>query len=419
MHPFKISLSSVLLFALAVPFIMMYRISPGETPYWLFGIIFFVLIGNIAIDSYKEKIKKLYLYKQIIMWLIILATIGAGFYSAIVVRHQTAPVYMIHDIVLQQEAAIRFLIHGQNPYATNYFGTPLEAWNYSATEVNPALYHFVMEPFYLLFSIPFYFLSVQAFGFFDGRIPLFFLFFVILFYIAKLIKDPEQRMLFIILMAFNPAQLGYTLEGRSDIFMFGFLFVGLYYLFKNKDFLSGIFIALAFAVKQSVWPIFPFYLWYLYGKNKSVPATLKSLVPFFVVFLGLTLPFYIWNQKAFLDSTVLYLSGSTPHSYPISGYGFGMVLHSLGIIKDVNKYYPFILWQLGLCVPVFLYMFFTIKKSLSVKTLILLYGILLFLFWYFSRYFNNSHVAYLTVIFITAYFWPASQRGEPEESTDK
>jgi hypothetical protein len=426
MQSLKISFSSILLFILVVPFIMTYRIGPGETPYWLFGLIFAAIIGNLLVDVYRENIKKYFLWKQIILGFVILATIGMAFYSSIVVRRQTAPTYMIHDIILQQESAIRFLIHGKNPYATSYFGTPLEQWNYSATDVNPALYHFVMEPFYLLFSLPFYFASTRTIGFFDGRMPLFFLFFLIFFYIAKLIRDPEQRMLFIILMAFNPSQLGYTLGGRSDIFMFGFLLAGLYYLYNNRNLLSGIFMALAFAVKQSVWPIFPLYAWFLYAKsrqnlsiNKSIIKTLKLLMPFTVVFLTITLPFYFWDQKAFIDSTVLYLSGSTPNSYPISGYGFGMVLQSLGFIKDTNSYYPFIFWQLGICIPVLLYFYSTIKKSLSVKLLIFLYGILLFIFWYFSRYFNNSHVAYLTVVFMTAYFWPTSAGGESEKNIKK
>ena len=39
---------------------------------------------------------------------------------------------------------------------------------------------------------------------------------------------------------------------------------------------------------------------------------------------------------AFLESTILFLSGNATHSYPISGYGLGMVLNDVGIIKDIN-----------------------------------------------------------------------------------
>ena len=139
------SLSGVLLFALVVPFIMTYRLSPGETPYWLFGIIF-VLLGAFLVIKNRR-------FGDILLWITIVTVIGSAYFSAIVVRHQTAPVYQIHDMPLQLESAIQFLLSGKNPYATTYFGTSLELWHYSDTEVNPALYHFVMMPWYLLLSL--------------------------------------------------------------------------------------------------------------------------------------------------------------------------------------------------------------------------------------------------------------------------
>ena len=402
----KISLSSVLILCLAIPFVMGYRISPGDTPYWLFGLIVLALFFNIFMDLIKIDREKYYFIKFFLLWFIILSTIGAGFLSAIIVRYKGAPVYMIHDIILQLEAAIHFFVKGINPYATTYFGTFLEQWHYSDTQVNPALYHFVMEPFYLLFSIPFYAASVRLFGFFDGRMPLFFLFFLMLINAFILIKDKEKKLLFVILLTFNPAMLSYTLEGRSDMFAYAFLFLGFYLLHKQKYLLSGIPIALSFAVKQSVWPIFPLYFAFLYFKNKALKKTLKELSLFFFVFLAIVLPFFAWNPKAFIDSTILYLSGSVLHSYPVSGYGFGMVLHELGIIKDLNAYYPFWIWQLLFGLPLSVILIKYLRKNTSINKLILFYGLFLFVFWYFSRYLNNSHFGYLSVIFITAYFWP-------------
>jgi len=402
----KISLDSVLLFALVIPFIMTYRIGPDETPYWLFGLIFLGLMSYIMLDICKLAQNNIFRFKQIILWLLIIGVIGGAIFSAIVVRHRVHPIYMIHDIIIQQEAAVRFLLHGINPYATTYFNTPLAQWHYSDTEINPALYHFVMEPFYLIFAIPFYLVSNRMFGFFDGRIPLFFLFFAMLFMASKLVKDKSKKLLFIILLAFNPAILGYTLEGRSDIFMYAFLFLGFYLLHARKYSIAGIPIALAFAIKQSAWPLLPFYFAFIYFKNKDLKKTVQELLPFLIVFAGIVLPFFIWNPKAFLDSTIFYLSGNVLHGYPISGYGWGMVLTQLGIIKDANQYYPFQVWQVILGIPLLLILLKNLKNNLTVDRLILVYGIFLFVFWYFSRYFNNSHLAYLSVVFITAYFWP-------------
>jgi len=398
----KISLSSVLLFCLVAPFIMTYRLGPGETPYPLFGIIFFLLLVFFVFDLCRKK--KL---KDIFIWLIIILVIGSAYYSAIVVRYKTAPVYGVHDIILQLESAIQFFLQGKNPYKMTYFGTPLEQWHYSDTEINPALYHFVMMPWYLLFSLPFYFLSISFFGFFDGRMPLVFLFGFLLVLAWKLLAGNRQRGLFITLLAFNPATLGYFLEGRSDFFAFSFLFWGFYLLEKKKYNLAGIPMALSFATKQSIWPIFPFYLAFLWlNSGKNLKQTIKNLMSLVLVFAIIVLPFYFWNPKAFLDSTLFYLTGQTLKSYPVNGYGWGMVLYRLGMIDNLYRYYPFWFWQLGVGLPLFFFLYRWLTKSATVDRLIVCYGIFTFVFWYFSRYFNNSHLGYLSMVFLTSYFWP-------------
>jgi len=404
----NIKLDTVLQFALIIPFIMTYRLSPGVTPYWLFGLIFLALIGNVILDVRFFSIKET-LYnkvKLILLWFLIFASIGAGIFSEIIVRHQTAPIYHVHDIILQQEAAIKFLLHGQNPYAVTYFNTPMASWHYSDTEANPALYHFVMQPFYVLFAIPFYITMGHTIGFFDARVPLFFLFIFLLIIANLLQKDPSKKRELITLFAFNPAMVGYLIEGRDDIFMYAFLFTAFFLLYKKKFSWGGVFMALAFAVKQSVWPLFPFYLFYLYFQSKNIKSLFIQLIPFIVTFTFLVGPFLLWNPKAFLDSTVFYLSGNVVQSYPISGYGLGMILNQAGIIKNVHAQYPFFLWQIIVCAPLLIGLLLWLKKQPTVTRLILAYGIFLMVFWYLSRYFNNSHAGFLSMVFITAYFWP-------------
>ena len=409
----NLKLDSILLFVLVVPFIMSYRIGPLDTPFWLFGFIFLGLLSYCVLDLLQFGEKIYFRLKNVILWTLIVGVIGSAFYSAIAVRHKTHPIYMIHDIVIQQEAAIRFLLHGKNPYTATYFDTPLAQWHYSDKDINPALYHFVMEPFYIVFAIPFYFVSSRLFGFFDGRMPLVFLFLTLLFLVGKIIKNPSQRILALILFAFNPAMLSYTLEGRSDIFMFAFLFLGFFLLEKQKLTLGGIAIALAFAVKQSAWPLLPFYLAYLYfKKNNNLLKTVKEVSPFLAAFFVITLPFFLWDKKSFFDSTVLYLSGNIPHSYPISGYGLSMLFYQAGIIKDVHSYYPFHIWQIFTGCPLLVVLIVYLKRLPSVKRLILVYTLFLFVFWYLSRYFNNSHLGFLSLPFMTAYFWPEKSESQ-------
>ncbi len=155
--------------------------------------------------------------------------------------------------------------------------------------------------------------------------------------------------------------------------------------------------------------MFPLYAGFIYfNSSRNILLTIKRLLSFFTIFIGITIPFFLWNPKAFVDSTILYLAGNTEHSYPISGYGFGMLLHQFGFIKDLNSAYPFLLWQIVIVVPSLIVLFYYLKKQHNVRMLILTYGVLTFIYWYFSRYFNNSHLGYLTLIFLAAYFWPVN-----------
>lgn len=415
----SLSFDSILLFILVVPYIMTYGLLPGETPYWLFGLIFASLALYVLLDVIDLKEILYNRSKSILLLLTIILVLGSSFASSIVSRHLVAPIYGVHDIILQQESAIRYFLDGKNPYSETYFGTPLENWHYSETEINPALYHYVMQPLYHIFPLPFYYISNRTIGYFDGRIPLFFLFFVSLFIAYKIPKEQLEKRLFVILLAFNPAMLGYTLEGRSDMFMYGFFITSLYFLYKKRLLLASILLALSFAVKQSIWPILPFYIAYLWFRQENRKYFAMNFLVFGVVFLALVLPFLFWNSKAFLDSTVFYLSGQTEHAYPVSGYGVGMLLSQFGFIKDRHDYYPFVIWQIVICVPLLLGLVYYLKKNDTVKRMVFVYGIFLFVYWYLSRYFNNSHLGFLSVIFLTAYFWPESSEDQSKKLSSK
>lgn len=406
MKDLRISLSSVLLAVLIVPIIMTYQIFPGDTNYIQFGLIFLLLFANFTVDILKIKESLYTKIKYSIFWSTLILAVGGAFVSTIVVRHNVAPVFQVHDIILQLEAAIRFFLDGVNPWVATYHNTHMASWHYSDTMVNPALYHFVMMPFYLLFSLPFYALANQLIGYFDGRIPLYFLYFSLCIASFWLVKEREKKLMFTTLLALNPAMFTYTLEGRSDVFMFAFAVIGFIFISLKRYGIAGILLALAFTVKQSIWPLAPLYFGYIYLVSKNLKLALKRLLTFALTFTVVTLPFLLWDINGFLKSTVFYLSGNIENSYPISGYGLGMLLHQLGFIRDLSESYPFIIWQIVIVVPLFIFLFRILRKNTNVRMMIFLYGILIFAFWYSSRYFNNSHVAYLTMVFITAYFWP-------------
>ena len=405
-------IDTILLFALSLPWPLKYRIYPMEgTPYALFGVFFTLLLFYTAIDlqwlRFHTPLAKWRL-KCIVLCLIIIIAAGGPLMTAIVDRSRVAPVFGVHDIILQLEAAMRFLISGINPYAVTYFGTHMEGWRYAELgkdAVNPALYHFVMPPWYLL-SAFFFYPFVKIFGFFDGRLPLVFSYFGTLTLLALWIKDYRKKILAILVTAFNPVMFDYLLEGRSDHFAFFWLLLALFFCHRRHHALATITYALALLSKQTIWLSLPFMFLY-WSKNsvrKSIPEMILVaglLVGTIAIILG---PFFLWDPHAYWQSTVAFLQGTTPVSYPVAGYGCVMVLYQLGVIRDIHAYYPFMHWQVAAGVPTVWFLFRWLRNKLTMGRLLIAYGVFLFVFWYFSRYFHNSHLAYISLVLSVGYF---------------
>jgi hypothetical protein len=417
------SISAALLFLLSIPVVMNYRILPiVGTPYWLFGILFFLLIIFSFISVYPKYVEKKIPWVRMLLFIgILLIAFGGPAVTAIVDRHKIAPVWQVHDIILQQEQAIRYFVHGKNPYAEMYFGTPVEMFRYDEqgkSAVNPALYHFVMPPWYLVFPLPFYVLANRLFGYFDGRMVLFLLVGGILFFLYKSFKNKHLSEIAIILISLSPATVGYTLEGRSDAFALFWLVGALFFLLRKRSIIATLFFVFAVASKQTMWfaiPLFGIYLFIL--NKKSWRSVLPSvLIGSFAVLL-LFIPFIAWNAKAFMDSVILYLSTGGPTGYPISGYGLSMILYSSGLIKDLHANYPFLLWQLAAGIPtVILTLWFFIRQP-SYSRFYFSFAVTLFAFWYTSRYFNNSHVAVIATLISLGILFHLDEKKKVEKPT--
>lgn len=405
-------ISAVLIYAFSIYIITRYRVLPVEgTPYWFFGILIILLTVNIvfSITNFSRYIPKI-IHKAVsfLPIALVVVVITSVMMTAIVDRSKSAPIHGVHDIILQQEAAMRYILEGKNPYKETYFGTPLESWNYSELGkdvVNPALYHFVMPPWYVLFPFLFYFTTIPTLGFFDARFVLLFLVLLAIPVTFRLFKNKELGLTAVTLLILSPATFDYLLEGRSDMFALSWLLLSLFLLEKRKFFFSAVIMALALLSKQTIWFAFPFYIFYTWLKTKKdiqqrfLPVHVSTIVIVSSVCLLIVIPFLLHDSRAFLNSVVFYLSGNTEHSYPVSGYGLGMLLFESGIIKDIHAYYPFILWQVLFGVPVVVVSGWWLMKKPVLSRLFFSYALSLAVIWYMSRYFNNSHMAYLSTLF--------------------
>lgn len=402
-------IDSILLFALSIPVVMQYRILPVDgTPYWLFGLLFFIVGFHVTISCFPDILgryqKHLSNIKLFLLVLTLCITLGGSVVTAMFDRAKTAPSYNVHDIILQQESAMRYLIVGKNPYKETYFGTQVESFHYAELgkdAVNPALYHFVMPPWYLLFPFLFYYPSVHFMGFFDGRMALLFTMGMLLLFLWYWFKDKAVSRIAIVLSALSPAVVDYFVEGRSDVFALAWLMGALVFLGKKRYVASAIFLALSLLSKQTTWFIMPFYILYLWKqtvKNRSVFWTAAFVCA--VVGIIFIAPFLMWDKAAFIDSVVLYLTGNAATSYPVSGYGLSMVLYDAGVIKDIHAFYPFIYWQIVIALPLLIALLRWLWKVPSESKLMMSYAIFLCVYWYLSRYFNNSHLGYLSMLFV-------------------
>ncbi len=405
-------INAVLLFAFSIPIVMKYRILPVDgTPYWLFGVLFLMLTVNCVtsfvpsvLGAFRRHADKV---KNTLLVVVLIIVLGGVSITAMFDRAKTAPLYGVHDIILQQEAAMRYVITGKNPYKETYFGTPMEAFHYAEIDndkaVNPALYHFVMPPWYLVFPFAFYYTVRPVVGFFDGRMALLFTMGLLLIALWHWFKDKEVARLAVILTALSPAVIDYFVEGRSDVFALSWLIVSLVFLEKKRFIWSAVMMMLAILSKQTVWVMVPFYGMILWQRTMKRSAVFWSSVGV-SLFAGamITLPFFLWDPRAFLDSVIFYLNGSSLHSYPVSGYGLSMVLYSAGIIRDIHAYYPFIIWQVLVCGPLFVFLARSLWAKSTQSRLMLTYSVFLIVFWYMSRYFNNSHLGYLSMLFVLA-----------------
>lgn len=403
-------LTSVLLFAFSTTIVTRYRILPIiGTPYWLFGVLFFLLFLHLILSFApfgKRMAEGLERVKNVIFWIVLVIVLGGTTVTAIADRTQSAPVFGVHDIILQQEEAMRYLLQGKNPYKETYFGTYVEEFNYdevgNSEAVNPALLHFVMPPWYLLFPFGFYFLSLPLLGYFDGRMPLLVLMFAMLIVVARWFKKKDVGQLAVLLLGLSPATVDFFLEGRSDFFALFWLVWALYLFDRKHAVWSGIVYGLALVSKQTMWFSLPFYLSYVWWKTRSAKLFFLNLSATLTSAGVVVAPFLLWDAKAYFESTVLYLSGGGANAYPIAGYGWGMVLLGLGIIENLHAAHPFLIWQIVFGLPILFILLRLLKKNPSFSFVWFGYATFLFVVWYFSRYFHNSHLGYLSSLYVLA-----------------
>jgi len=383
--------------------------------------VLLILIVYILFDYHarRNNINTAEHYKRKIILVISLISIFLLIGLIVVFDQSRHPKYEnIHDEIMVTESAIKYFVQWQNPYTEDYFNTPLELHQKyrsiivmdSVRVFNPAFFHYAYLPAQFILPSPLYLFLTNTFHWYDHRFFYFICVLIILLILYKMVKDNRRKLLTLILFFFCPSFFFYLLFGFNDLQVLLLLLICLYFLRRKKIILSAIFLALALVSKQSTIIFVPFYLLYLLGDNNKIAKVnhfRKVLFPtllIFIIVVAVILPFIIWDKNSFIDDVLYFVSGKSSTSYPINGVGFSNLIYQAHLVNSVNDYYPFIIWQLVITIPIMIYLIIKQLKDNSLKRLILNYALTLFVFWFFSRYFFNTHMMYIACFLPVAYF---------------
>ena len=344
-------------------------------------------------------------------WLLIalaitLITIGP-LLMIVFVRHQSVPYQYAHDGLIQNEIAVRFVLDGKNPYVENYLNTPMAQAPFKVGNLteNPALHYYAYLPLTFLLPLPFQALAEGTIGWFDQRFLHVFLFIAVLALAASLVTKPVHRLIVTMILGLNPLFVSYLIEGRNDVVTLFWIVLTVALLLKRRVMASAIVFAVACATKHTAWFFAPFYFVYISGAGlfaERLARIRRPLIAFVVVWALIMLPWIVWDAGAFFEDTFGALMGVTQYGAPIEGLGFGGWLLSLGIVTSPAAPFDFWIFQLITCVPLLAILLRRQWRANHIGTAVTGYGLLLFVFMFFSRLFNDNYVGFLVALLAVA-----------------
>jgi uncharacterized membrane protein len=191
-------------------------------------------------------------------------------------------------------------------------------------------------------------------------------------------------------------------------------------LARRKVAASGVVLGLTMATKHQAWFFLPFYLLYLLP-GRPARADIKRLLgqtwPMAVAVIAVILPFLIWDAVAFIDDTVLYVSGSGTGSFPMKGWGFSTLLLAAGLIPTPESAFPFIIFELLFGLPVLLLALWRQWRNNTIQNVWLGFAVFSFTFQFFSRFFNDNYFVFvLQLLVIAAFIEPITYIQEAENT---
>ncbi len=354
-----------------------------------------------------------YRTKLALVWLIALVIVFAPTVKLILLRQQSGPASYCHDGgVIQTEAAVRFALDGKSPYVEDYTKTPMAEWG---IKYHTALYHYPYLPWTFLFSAPFYAAMEKAAGWYDERLLYLGLLALLLALAPALAGRKRDRLMLVMLLGLNPIMASDVIFGQNDVFVLAWIVLALW-LWRRwcEDgrrgwvWASAAAYGLACASKPTAWYLAPFFALLLAPEAAKVrDAALwmwKRGWPGLATFLAATLPYALWNFGAMVDDVWRWSAGTAAVPYQIRGWGASNFVLALGLVPDRLSYWPFWVPELLIGVPLLVWFLRRQWKSNNLGNAAWHGGVLLFGFFYVSRFMNENYLGFILALLAIGYF---------------
>jgi hypothetical protein len=397
------------------------------------GLLLFYLVFDLALrDPWRSRMK------AVVLAGLLATVVFLPMTKLVLLRQGSGPASYTHDGgVIQTEATIQYLFAGKNPYVEDYVNTPMAEWGIS--RYRTALYHYPYLPWTFLASAPFYALG-QAGGFYDQRLVYALLWIVTLALVPRLVWGARRKLALVALLGLNPIMGLDVIFGQNDVFVLSWLLLALVCWWgwaqsvtagaPRRGLLIGstVLFGLACASKPTAWFFAPFYAFLLVGDHplgamnwgerwRLAPLLLRRAAPALLTFFILVGPYLLWNAGAMYDDIWRWSSGQGETGYQIWGWGASNFVLALGWVSDRFGQWPFWLAQILVAGPLALWLLW---RQLRVNTLgnaCWHYGLLLFGFFYASRFLNENYLGFILAFLAVGYLaaTPAGVRQAAEE----
>lgn len=379
-----------------------------------FGLTVLYFIVDVAFNE-----RWAYPLKLGLIYLIIIVLVFGKTGLLIGLRHITGPASYTHDGgVIQTESTIEFFLAGKNPYIEDYLDTPMAEWG---IEFRTALYHYPYLPWTFVFSTPFYLLSEAAFGWFDQRLVYVLLFAATLAMAQQLGHTRRDKLLAVMLTGLNPILASDVIFGQNDSFILFWMVLGVWLLHRIPHTergarLGSLAYGLACASKPTAWFLAPFWSLYLlrdvWGNHFMPPLRqwpdlvrtfFRRVWPLFAVLILIVGPWLIWSPAAMFDDVWRWSSGTAETPYQIRGWGFSNFILAFELVPDRLTYWPFWISELVVAAPLLLLLMWQQLRQNTLSRMLYSYVVLLFAFFYTSRFLNENYLGYLAAFLILAF----------------